>query len=845
MELPQISDGFRLLVWVLVGLSAGVNVFLGNVYEDNLSYFFKKLAKKTEGQVVPDPAPWYIAMVAIVSALTTVVGSGFADSAPSLDPEIAAVSPAIAFAPAPTGTPEAAPTNDGEVAAVEEVIQENLEGLAAIDQLGILSQWLWDPEIEDIEAHEYPSVAAYSLDGTIAAGFPNGSMALFSVEIGEDTWTLVQEGEVVADSPNDRANDLLFMPTGNLLIKAGNSGILGAWPYSSSGLSGSAQRTFDHESSINTIALSTDGTVVSSGMAHFSDATLSQDSRVSFNNPASPNFEQTAAFFNSQQNAINDLTYTVDGQLIAVGNAVSIQWYQPEADGSRYLFENSFRAQTSTRYETVIGSRVNGDQFYLSGDNGRVLLAGKANKEILLSSSSLGSDITAMAYHPSQDILVAATSDCLVYLLDATTLATLATSPNLCADYDSESSTEIGSIAFAPNGQYLIASNSGGIFLLNSYTPEVEEEVAEEEEIEEVDPSAMSLLDTLSSWFWTGNTDSVGTVPSRADDEASVAAYSPVGDDGNAYIAGAFPDGSMTLFSIDENSQFVQVGDRIEGQLAARANDMLFTQTGNLLITAGNNGILAAWPYSSETGVSAIALRSYDQENSINTISLSPDGNVVASGMAHFASAAESDDTRINFNEPFSTSFDQSAAFFNSNQGAINDLTFTLDGRLATVGNAIDLQWYQPESDGSRYIFENSFRVETAASYSTLLGSMLSEDQLYLSGENGRVLLIDLASETVLLSSNSLGSDVSSMALHPEIDVLAVGMADCAVHLLDAVSLATLGSSSTLCEGFDSDISTEIASLAFSPSGDHLVASNAAGLFLLNTLTDVLGAELD
>jgi len=845
MELPQISDGFRLLVWVLVGLSAGVNVFLGNVYEDNLSYFFKKLAKKTEGIVPPDPAPWYITMVAVVSALTTVVGSGFADSAPSLDPEIAAISPAISFAPAPSATPEAAPAEENDVAPDEEVIQENLEGLAAIDQLGILSQWLWDPDAEDIESHEYPSVAAYSIDGNIAAGFPNGSMALFSVEIGDESWTLVQEGDLVAGSPDDRANDLLFMPTGNLLIKAGDSGLLAAWPYSASGLNASAQRTFDHESSINTIALSTDGTVVSSGMAHYSDAALSQDSRVSFNNPASTNFDQTAAFFNSQQNAINDLTYTADGQLIAVGNAVSIQWYQPEADGSRYFFENSFRAQTSTRYETVIGSRVDGNQFYVSGDNGRVLLAEKANKAILASSSSLGSEVTAMAYHPTHDIVAAATSDCLVYLLDATSLATLATSPNLCEDYGSEASTEIGSVAFAPNGQYLLASNSGGIFLLNTYSPEIEEEVAQVEEIEEVNPSAMALLDTLSSWMWNSTTDSVGLVPPRADDEASVADYSPEDEDGTSHIAGAFPDGSMALFSIDENSQFIQVGDRIAGSLAARSNDILFTQTGNLLITAGDNGILAAWPYSAETGISAVALRSYDQENSINAITLSPDGNVVAAGMAHFASAPESDDTRVNFNAPFSASFDQSAPFFNSNQGAINDLTFTLNGRLATVGNAIDLQWYENETDSSRYIFENSFRVESAASYSTLLGSKLSEDQLYLSGENGRVLLIDLPSETVQLSSNSLGSDVTSMALHPEFDLLAVGTEDCAVHLLDAVSLATLASTSILCEGFGPDASTEIASLAFSPSGDHLVASNAAGLFLLNTLTEILGSELE
>lgn len=845
MELPQISDGFRLLLWVLVGLSAGVNVFLGNVYEENISYLFKRVAKKTEGIPRPDPMPWYLTLVAAISLLTTLAGSAFAEAAPELAPELAEEAPAIAFAPAftPTPGPEVEAT---EAAPTEVVIVENLEGLAAIDQLGILSQWLWDAEgTAEADLHESPSVAAYSAEGQIGAGFPDGSMGLFSVEIGEDSWTIVQTGELVPGDTRDRANDLLFTPSGNLLIKAGDSGVLSAWPYSSTGLSGAAQRSFDQERSINTIAISADGSVVASGMAHFFDAELSRDSRVNFNNPTSANFEQSATFFNSQQNAINDIIFTADGQLVTVGNVVSLQWYQPESDGSRFIFENSFRAQTSTRYETLAASRVNGDQFYVSGENGRVLLVSKADKSVLIGSTSLGSEVTAMAYHPSQDILAAATSGCLVYLLDATSLAILSTSANLCEDYSADASTEIASVAFAPNGQYLLASNSGGLFLLNTFTPEAEEVVAEEEEIEEVDPTALSLLDTLSTWLWAGDDESVGTLGSRADEDASVAAYAPADDEGNAYIAGAFPDGSMALFMIDENFQFAQLGDRIAGTLAARANDVLFTQTGNLLITAGDNGILSAWPYSGETGISAVAIRSFDQEESINALALSPDGTVLASGMAHLSFAPESDDTRVNFNEPFSPDFRQSAAFFNTNQTAINDLTFMLDGRLVTVGNAIDIQWYVPDPDGSRFFFENSFRVESSTRYSTLLATTSSEDQLYVSGENGRVLLIGLANEEVLLSSNSLGSDVSSMALHPELNVLAVGTADCTVHLLNASTLATLSSTGNLCESLDAEVSREIASLAFSPSGENLLASHAGGLVLLNTLPDLLSVELE
>ncbi len=74
------------------------------------------------------------------------------------------------------------------------------------------------------------------------------------------------------------------------------------------------------------------------------------------------------------------------------------------------------------------------------------------------------------------------------------------------------------------------------------------------------------------------------------------------------------------------------------------------------------------------------------------------------------------------------------------------------------------------------------------------------------------------------------------MALHPELNVLAAGTADCTVHLLDSETLAPLANTDSLCSDHEEGASMDIGSLSFLPSGEFLLASNANGLVLLNTL---------
>ncbi|MGH2582662.1 MAG: WD40 repeat domain-containing protein, partial [Anaerolineales bacterium] len=274
MELPPISDGFRLIVWVIVGAATAVSVFLGNAFEDNINYFFRKLANQQLKEQAPAPIPIFIKLISVVLFFLVILGTAFASAAPddNLESFIAqSLSSAGAAGnsgsaqdqQASTPTPELADAlsqNTAEPAGTEATREAPAESAGF---LGVVTEWAWRENTEAsvaASAGQFTTSVAVST-GTqvlVAAGFPDGTLGLFELTDGQ----LSEIGELHRSDFFNRINDLVFVPGQQAIVMGSIAGDLSTWNYSASGLSATPAAKRRLNAGINALALSPDGQIV-------------------------------------------------------------------------------------------------------------------------------------------------------------------------------------------------------------------------------------------------------------------------------------------------------------------------------------------------------------------------------------------------------------------------------------------------------------------------------------------------------------------------------------------------------------------------------------------------------
>lgn len=322
---------------------------------------------------------------------------------------------------------------------------------------------VWDLDEESSGVRLYPSfrtIAAVSPSAedktyVVAAGLSDGSLALF----GMDDSRFLQIGR----QPDVWVTDLAFSPDGDYLYTGSNNWEFDVWLIDNSGAK--LKRTVFLESAINAIAVSADNSFVAIGLSHIAEDADENRSLVKFINPATNPLSSSIPQKDTGQGYIWGIDINTDNMLISVGSSRYVRWYEFDPKQNAFNQRGHPRIGMSFARAVAFPNLIDG-QFAAVGDNfGIVHLVDLGTSEVVADSKPLGSEIKSLVYHPSLNVLAVGTDDCRVFLLDDK-LHQLARSEYLCDENDS--TDDITSIDFSPDGNYLLIAVSSRIILLNT-----------------------------------------------------------------------------------------------------------------------------------------------------------------------------------------------------------------------------------------------------------------------------------------------------------------------------------------------------------------------------------------
>ena len=197
--------------------------------------------------------------------------------------------------------------------------------------------------------------------------------------------------------------------------------------------------------------------------------------------------------------------------------------------------------------------------------------------------------------------------------------------------------------------------------------------------------------------------------------------------------------------------------------------DVCFSPDGKLIVTAGRSGVVGLW--DAETFELKHALASH--EHAVHAVAFSPDGKRVASG-----------------------GIDQRVLVWDTQSG---ELVYELTGHEGWVWKLA----FSP--DGAR---------------------------LFSASQDRSLIEWDMAAGS-MVRRHDFGKSIQAMAISPRGDAIAVGLASGEIHLLDAVSLATLRTIPAH--------TADVLDLAFTPDGTRLVSSSHDRAIVL---TDVASGQI-
>ncbi len=234
------------------------------------------------------------------------------------------------------------------------------------------------------------------------------------------------------------------------------------------------------------------------------------------------------------------------------------------------------------------------------------------------------------------------------------------------------------------------------------------------------------------------------------------------------------PDGKrIATASFDGTVGIWNVADRSKlgelEELPRGFQDVCFSPDGKLIATAGRSGVVGLW--DAETLKLKHALASH--EHAVHAVAFSPDGRRVASG-----------------------GIDQRVLLWDTQSGK---LIRNLNGH-------------------GGWIWKLAFAPEGT--------------RLYSASQDRSLIEWDMAAGSIV-RRHDFGKSIQAMAIAPRGDAIAVGLASGEIHLLNAVSLATLRTIPAHA--------TDVLDMAFTPDGTRLVSSSHDRAIVL---TDVASGQI-
>jgi len=280
------------------------------------------------------------------------------------------------------------------------------------------------------------------------------------------------------------------------------------------------------------------------------------------------------------------------------------------------------------------------------------------------------------------------------------------------------------------------------------------------------------------------------------------------------------PRGDLALLRLKPYGVLDLVGVRVDQAHAGHVIDMLFSPSGDYLITTSADYKLALWLVN-DSGISSDPFRSITMSSIATALALSrPAGTRVAIAFR---------DGYISFRIPANQKLMQAFNFPALNT-YIWDIAFSADGStLYVAGSSNYLQLWQAPESASTPSWREEWQVSGGAIIA-LATSPVSQNLLAISTIDGTISLWQEGKTQAHISSPN--GEVWTLEFSHDGSLIAAGTLDCFLLLLDATDLRLIDSR-YLCQDLTSTYSRRIENLDFSDNDTYIAVGYARGVVLI------------
>lgn len=334
-------------------------------------------------------------------------------------------------------------------------------------------------------------------------------------------------------------------------------------------------------------------------------------------------------------------------------------------------------------------------------------------------------------------------------------------------------------------------------------------------------PVTASSLGQPIFWEWPQDGWSLAHANPRVE-FASVVRFQPFRSD---ILAVGSPGGDLALLRLDTSGGPPIAVDVIDSAHNGRIIDILFSATGDYIVTTSTDYTLAVRLVDS-TGLSADPLRSIIMPDIATSLALSrPAGSRIAVGMR---------DGSISLRLLSNQYLSQVVRFAGINS-FLWDLDFSLDGTTLYVAGASNYVQLWKISEANRDpILEQE--LETTGGAVVSVAASPSSPGLFISSSIDGVISAWQDGISQEQYTSTLG-EAWALAFSNDGSLLAAGTLDCFLLILDASDL-TLLDSQYLCGGLSSTFSKRIQNLQFSANDTYIAVGYARGVIVMPVIQE-------
>lgn len=285
------------------------------------------------------------------------------------------------------------------------------------------------------------------------------------------------------------------------------------------------------------------------------------------------------------------------------------------------------------------------------------------------------------------------------------------------------------------------------------------------------------------------------------------------------------PRGDLALLRLNPSGVLDLVGDRIDHAHTGRVIDMLFSLSGDYLMTTSSDYTLAV-RLVNDSGILPDPLRSITMPSVATALALShPEGTRVAVAF---------EDGYVSFRIPANQELMQAFNFQDLNT-YIWDIAFSADGStLYVVGSSNYLQLWQVPESASTPSWREEWKA-TSGAIVAVAASPVSQTLLAISTIDGTISLWQDGKTQAHISSPN--GEVWTLEFSHDGSLIAAGTLECFLLLLDATDLRLLDSR-YLCQDLTSTYSRRIENLDFSDNDTYVAVGYARGVVLVPVIHD-------